>query len=164
MKILQRILKGQKGLTLTELVVVAAILGILAALTAVAVTGTASTAKGAAKTTDESEVGKAAQAFAGTEGTGAFPVDGLSSPITYTVTTSVASALGLTAGDYNAIDFSADDGDGKLFNPGYLASVKHSSKTFDHDDDGDSGTPEINVWLIDPLTGNAFVAIPDGNY
>ena len=68
MNALKRMITRQSGLTLTELVVVAAILAVLAAITAVAVTGTTSTAKASTKTSDEGEVTKAATAFAGTHG------------------------------------------------------------------------------------------------
>jgi prepilin-type N-terminal cleavage/methylation domain-containing protein len=68
-----RFLKEQKGLTLLELTVVAAILSLLAALTAVAVTGTVSQSRATTKTTDTAEIQKAVDNYAGQHPQGRYP-------------------------------------------------------------------------------------------
>jgi prepilin-type N-terminal cleavage/methylation domain-containing protein len=67
------VMKGERGLTLLELTVVAAILAILAALTAAGVTGTTSGSRGAAKANDVGEVQKAVEGFSGEHPNGGFP-------------------------------------------------------------------------------------------
>lgn len=168
MRLLSRFLKRQRGLTLTELVVVAAILSVLAALTAVAVTGTTSTAKSTTKTVDETEVTKAAGAFSGTHSKGFFPVtlDVNGSQKTFTVSEDVALLFelgdGSTTVDVYEIDRDADDGTGKAFSPGYIKQPKHFTETVDHDDN--PVTPEIGVWVIIKSTGDARVLVADTSY
>ena len=70
---IMRTLHSEKGLTLLELTVVAAILAILAGLTAVAVTGSASAGKGAVLEADIAEIQKAVNRFNGEHPKGFFP-------------------------------------------------------------------------------------------
>lgn len=63
--ILQRLTRGNRGLTLLEMAVVGAILSILAGLTSVAVTGSSTAASGAALQSDLTEVQKAVSSFSG---------------------------------------------------------------------------------------------------
>ena len=63
--ILRRLTRGNRGLTLLEMAVVAAILSILAGLTSVAVTGSSTAASGAALEADTGEVGKAVSSYSG---------------------------------------------------------------------------------------------------
>ena len=73
MRHVRRTIGAQRGLTLLEMAVVAAILSILAGLTSVAVTGSATSTTGAAILADISEVQKAVQNFSGQHPLGLYP-------------------------------------------------------------------------------------------
>ena len=81
----------ERGLSLLELTVVAAIISILAALTAVAVTGTTSTSRTVTRTSDIAEVQKAVDRF---------DAEAAYSP---TTTTAVANAGGTEGTDYFSV-------------------------------------------------------------
>ncbi|MBI2165522.1 MAG: prepilin-type N-terminal cleavage/methylation domain-containing protein [Chloroflexi bacterium] len=165
MKGLWRLIKGQRGLSLLELTVVAAILAVLAALTAVAVTGTTSTTKGVAKTTDQSEATKAAGNFAGTHPKGFLPVtlDSAGVQKEFTLKGTVATTYGLGSSDITVyeVKFSTDDGSGKLFVPGYIGSLKHASDTIDYTTGGSGSN---GVWIAIKSTGDVKVLVADSDY
>lgn len=168
---------GERGLSLLELTVVMAVIAVLAALTAVAVTGTTSSAKATAKANDEGEVTKAAQNFAGTQPKSFQPVTtsgtGLET-IQAVFTVDEASPIGAdldgdgaltsTAVEVYEINFSADDGSGKLFVPGYLPKTpKHADAKIAAKDA--SGLPvEIGVWVIVKSSLEAKIAVADTSY
>ena len=172
MKGLRGFFKGQRGLTLMELIVVVAILAVLASLTAVAVTGTTSTAKSSNLVTDVNAVEQAANGFAGTHPKGFFPVelDSDGSQKVETVAASIALLHGFGDGtssvDVYVIDWDADDltdaDTPKLFSPGYIKEAQHSTDTTDHDNNATS--PPIGVWIIIKATSEADVMVLASDY
>lgn len=185
-------LTGNRGVTLLELAVVAAIIAVLSTLAAVGVTSAVSTTRGTTKVSDASEVGKAIQNYAGQHPSAEYPtINGCLPGQSYSVSTKTCVA-GTDPGAYNieipatymAIiwgkGYKTPEGITRTFVPGFLQSVpKHS---FEHNDGTEWSTaltsdPEsiitegfripdgtkIPVWVID-RNGVAHITISDSDY
>lgn len=177
MSYLRRLFKGQRGLSLMELTVVAAILAVLAALTAVAVTGTTTATKGVAKTNDEAEVSKAGSSFSGAHPFAYLPVTlgSSGSPREYTVSEATSGNDLNDDGDITdtavivyQIDFSACDAgavetggtcSGDTFTPDYLKKPKHAN-----DSSTDAAGATIGVWVFVRDSSEAKALLSDSAY
>ncbi len=149
-------LLNNRGVTLLELSVVAAIIAVLSTLAAVGVTSAVSTTRGTTKVSDASEVGKALQNYAGQHPAAEYPTyNGCLPGQTYNVTTK-SCVVGTDPGvydpevstTYTAIiwgkGYKTPENVTKTFIPGFLQSVpKHA---FEHND----GTPWATTLASDP--------------
>lgn len=179
-RFIRRFSRGQEGLSLLELTVVAAIISILAALTAVAVTGVSTSTRGTVRDSDMTEVSKAVEAFVGAQAASQYPTTSSckAGQIPNSVT-SVCATGGVEDTDWDtisevtygvdinldgdatdttlkvvAISWTKDVGDGRTFSPDFATKPKHADETV-------AGT--IAAWVANE-NGKAVVLIPDGEY
>lgn len=185
-------LLNNRGVTLLELSVVAAIIAVLSTLAAVGVTNAVSTTRSTTKISDASEVGKALQNYAGQHPAAEYPtLNGCLPGQTYNVSLK-SCAIGSDPGAYDieapntytAIiwgkGYKTPEGVTKTFIPGFLQSVpKHAfehsdgtawSTTLASDLEGVvtegfrvPDTAKTPVWVIDK-DGVAHITISDSDY
>jgi prepilin-type N-terminal cleavage/methylation domain-containing protein len=171
---------NERGLTLLELTVVAAIISILAALTAVAVTGTTNTTRAVARTNDISEMQKAVERFngtaaayptmsavvadaSGTEGTDYFQVVEGAGGVNFDV-----NKDGDTTDTINVIPIAWDTVDPndstKAFSPDFIGKPKHAEpSTTITINSGASNNTLSESWVIDS-NGTVYVLVAEGVY
>ena len=169
----------ERGLSLLELTVVAAIISILAALTAVAVTGTTSTARTVTRTSDIAELQKAVDRFdaeaayypttttaaanaAGTEGTDFYQVVEGAAGVNFDV-----NGDGDTSDTINVVplNWTATDRDSKAFFPTYVSKKPKESEPASPVTISGAATfntiPE--VWVLD-ANGKVLLLVSESNY
>jgi prepilin-type N-terminal cleavage/methylation domain-containing protein len=176
--LIKRLHGDQRGLSLLELTVVAAILSILAALTAVAVSGTTSTTREVARANDIAEMQKAVDRFAneGTAGeqpttTSALPDTGGTQGVDYYIVEESVLAVdvnvdGDTSDTLNVlpISWTATDDDSDQFHPAYISKrPKHNGVAVNNINDNGVAENISEAWVID-TAGAVYVLVADSAY
>ncbi len=177
---IKRLLSAQRGRSLLELTVVAAIISILASLTAVAVTGTTSTARSVSRASDISEMQKAVMRFegetgtypttstyvadsTGVEGTDYFQVVEGPTGVNFDVNDDgdVTDALNVVPIDWDAV---APDNDARIFASHFIGKLKHADIDSPIMINGNAEYDELSqAWVVDE-TGRVLVLVGTSAY
>lgn len=179
-RIIESLKHDERGLSLLELTVVAAIISILAALTAVAVTGTTRTTQAVTRTSDISEVQKAVTRFYGsaatypTTSTGVADSTGTEGTDYFQVAEDAAGVNFDVNGDGDTIDtinvipinWAADNSNdaASVFSPDFIGKPKHAEPSTTITINGNATNNTLSEsWVIDE-NGTVYVLVRENAY